>query len=87
MKYKKKPVIIEAIQWDGTNTEEVRQFCGRNAFFTQTIGSFNQPIQLTLHTLEGDMIATVGDYIVCGVDKEYYPCKPYIFEQTYDRCD
>lgn len=57
MKYRKKPVIIEAYQ---TNEEKV------------------------IHTLEGDMKASVGDYIITGVNGEQYPCKPDIFQKTYD---
>ena len=40
---------------------------------------------LTIHTLEGDMIASIGDYIIKGVNGEFYPCKPDIFEKTYEK--
>lgn len=43
--------------------------------------------KMTIHTLEGDMIASVGDYIITGVNGEQYPCKPDIFEKTYELCD
>lgn len=60
MKYRKKPVIIEAIQ-------------------------FEDNPYLKIETLEGIMKASVGDYIIKGVNGEFYPCKPDIFEKTYER--
>ena len=57
MKYRKKPVIIEAYQTDK---------------------------EIIIHTLEGDMKASVGDYIITGINGEQYPCKPDIFEKTYE---
>lgn len=78
-KYCKKPVEIEAIQWNGTNESEIKTFVGDAAKFTTTL--------LTIKTLEGIMIAQVGDFIIRGVDGEFYPCKPDIFEKTYDKVD
>lgn len=75
-KYRKKPVEIEAIQWTGTNIEEV---CG---FYSDAVVLENCII---VKTLEGDMRANVGDYIIKGVKGEFYPCKPDIFEATYDK--
>ena len=77
MKYKKKPVIIEAIQWTGNNYDEVKAFIGNNA---------NQSGYNNLHifTLEGVMTASAGDYIIKGVKGEFYPCKPDIFNETYE---
>lgn len=79
-KYRKKPVIIDAIQWTGANTKEVLSFfaTGYSKMSIGNDGSFR------IHTLEGDMIASPGDYIIRGVKGEYYPCKPDIFEQTYE---
>ena len=57
MKYRKKPVVVEAYQTDK---------------------------EIIIHTLEGDMKANVGDYIITGVNGEQYPCKPDIFEKTYE---
>lgn len=81
--FRKKPVIIDAVQFDGDfrdldcfPIEEVRYFrCG--------IDENNQPC-IKIPTLEGEMIASVGDYIIRGVMGEYYPCKPDIFEMTYE---
>lgn len=76
-KYRKKPVIIEAIQWTGDNKDDVKYFVRESCyeFYDNT---------LYIYTLEGKMLASQNDYIIKGIDGEYYPCKPYIFEQTYD---
>lgn len=79
MKYRKKPVVIEAVQWTGENISEMIDFI---------IGSFEHeledPKELKIKTLEGTMTANVGDYIIKGVKGEFYPCKPDIFAATYD---
>ena len=80
MKYRKKPVEIEAIEWTGHNHNEIRDFCGEGASLVETGGIHS----LSIHTLEGTMHASVGDYIIKGVRGELYPCKPDIFKQTYD---
>lgn len=78
--YRKKPVVIQAVQWTGSNVEEIREFVGRDARF-----EFNEDItNLYIWTLEGVHEATVGDYIIRGINGEFYPCKPDIFEKTYD---
>lgn len=77
--YIKLPVTVQAIQWTGDNCDEVMEFCGDWALFITCEGSK----QLQIITLEGVMMASVGDYIVKGVDDEYYPCKPHIFDLTY----
>jgi hypothetical protein len=75
--YRKKPVVVSAVKWDGQNDSEILDFCGKEA-----IVSFGV---LTIRTLEGVMGATVGDYIIRGVNGEFYPCKPDIFEKTYEK--
>lgn len=75
-KYRKKPVTIEAIQWDGKNLSAIDYFMDRVVENKETI--------LVIHTLEGDMEASVGDYIIKGVNGEFYPCKPDIFAKTYE---
>ena len=81
MKYKKKPVIIDAVQWTGAVTPNLialikdYQNCGKIDFNNKTIA---------IKTLEGVMTANVGDYIIKGVKGELYPCKPDIFEATYE---
>lgn len=74
-KFRKKPVTIEAIQWKGNNLEEIKEFMG---YYEYAKGN------LITHTLEGKMIAQTNDWIIRGVQGEYYPCKPDIFELTYE---
>lgn len=75
-KYRKKPVTIEAIQWDGKNLSKIHDFMGGEVE--------NKGTTLVIHTLEGDMEASIGDYIIKGVNGEFYPCKPNIFAKTYE---
>ncbi|GIO09726.1 hypothetical protein J31TS6_57540 [Brevibacillus reuszeri] len=80
-RYRKKPVVIEAVQNKGRfNGEEVREFMGLEPkkFYQHADG------KISIHTLEGTMIANVGDYIIRGVKGGFYPCKPDIFEATYE---
>ncbi len=86
--YRKKPVVIEAIQWTGENGDEIADFLGRE---NQGVGGWmftNQtqwtPLAFVIHTLEGDHRADVGDWIIKGVKGEFYPCKPAIFDLTYE---
>lgn len=86
MKYRKKPVEIEAIQWNGMNVPEIIDFA-EDACTIDMLAYSNtdQPIYtLVIHTLEGDMLAKPGDFIIKGVKGEFYPCKPDVFEQTYE---
>lgn len=89
MKYRKKPVIIEAIQWNENNLEEVMKFIGsefryeaNTSYATDKFVYFDG--RLLLHTLEGTMQVSLGDYIIKGIKGELYPCKPDIFEETYE---
>ena len=77
MKYRKKPVVIEAVEWTGENLDEIMAFVtGKNLD--------HDPIRgLVIHTLEGNHSATLGDMIIKGIKGEFYPCKPDIFKQTY----
>jgi hypothetical protein len=78
-KYIKKPVEIEAIKWDGENTKEILAFC-HDCFSYQK----NNVNVLVINTLEGTMKASIGDYIIKGIQGEFYACKPDIFLLTYD---
>ena len=80
MKYRKKPVVIEAVQWNGCNLEEIKEFAG-DSLICNAYGC------IEIKTLEGNHICTEGDYIIKGVQGEFYPCKPDIFEQTYERVE
>ena len=78
MKCRKKPVVIDAIKWDGDNVKEVMDFMTwRNASHDNRTG-------LLIHTLEGTLHASIGDMIIKGVQGEFYACKPDIFAATYE---
>lgn len=82
MKFRKRPVVIEAVQFTGRNVDELADFCGiamRPVADTTTGGAM-----LEIHTREGTMRATAGDWIIRGVQGEFYPCKPDIFAATYE---
>lgn len=86
MKYRKKPVEIEAFQYDGDFKDRegrwyIPQF-GIDAY-RQEVLVFDGP-ELYVKTLEGNMKVNIGDYIIQGVNEEIYPCKPDIFEKTYE---
>lgn len=81
MKYRKKPVVIEAVQWSGNNLNEILDFMKDKQ---PNYYEDDEKKLLTIQTLEGNMIASIGDYIIKGVQGEFYPCKPDIFEQTYE---
>ena len=90
--YRKKPVVIEAIQWNGCgNRTEVEEFIGqelRTCLESDTAyeAGMGSPIfSLKIPTLEGEMKAMPGDYIIKGVHGEFYPCKPDIFYKTYEK--
>lgn len=80
-RYIKRPITVTAVQWDGRNTSEIRDFVGRNALFRLEEDSFKPT--LFIKTLEGDMFANVGDFIIKGVQGEFYPCKEDVFYTTY----
>lgn len=82
MRFRKKPVVIEAIQFVGHNDAECLAFVGDAGFDPPE----NRP-SIIIRTLEGDMRAEVGDWIIRGVNSEHYPCKPDIFEKTYERIE
>lgn len=86
MLYRKKPVVIEAIQYDGTEkslVEIVKCFNSIKA----SVSSDIQDDQFIIETLEGSHIASPGDYIIKGVKNEFYPCKPDIFKMTYEKVE
>jgi len=78
-RYRKKPVEIEAIQF--INSADIHEFCRDKV--REPVGKD----YLEIITLEGIMIAQQGDYIIKGVKGEFYPCKPDIFELTYEKID
>jgi hypothetical protein len=86
-KYRKKPVVIEAFQWLGDNWNEIADFCYEKRSEIYKMPGGYKAERLLIHTLEGDMMADIGDYIIKGIRGEFYPCKPDIFEATYERVD
>ena len=99
--YRKKPVVIEAIQWDGSrkSTKEVLEFMGQivDTKLQISCDKFDDYVSLankeglTIHTLEDGVdgrakhVASIGDYIIKGVQGEFYPIKADIFQKTYDK--
>ena len=77
-KYVKKPIVIEAIQYTGENTEDIVNF------ITDRHCTILNDKRILINTLEGNIEASPNDYIIKGVQGEFYPCKPDIFKSTYD---
>jgi hypothetical protein len=86
--YRKKPIVIEARQLSVENCVEIAKWVlgrptaiDKRAFLSiiRIQGGFKIP------TLEGDMLANLGDFIIKGINGEFYPCKPDIFEKTYEK--
>ena len=93
MKYRKKPVVIEAEKWTGHNHRDIFDFLTNNEHKNDHMTTSGENFYidhnkvnggLVIKTLEGEHIATIGDYIIKGVQGEFYPCKPDIFEETYE---
>lgn len=87
IKYKKKPVIIEALQFKSDmsikDLNDLIDFIGMK----NIVDTGRDNLCLTIRTLEGNIIASLGDYIIKGIQGEFYSCKPDIFEQTYDKIE
>ena len=87
IKYRKKPVVVEALQLNerGLVGEDS---VSNNTVITHDFGKYNaSPAWCEINTLEGTMVARTGDYIIRGLRGELYPCKPDIFEKTYEVLD
>ncbi|MCB6435569.1 hypothetical protein [Thomasclavelia ramosa] len=89
-KYRKKPVVVEAVRWTGSNLEEIRNFVGSD-LIEECVELFDikrtlkeMLVDIAIDTLEGTMRVDYGDYIIKGVNNELYPCKPDIFLATYE---
>ncbi len=81
-KYRKKPIVIEAVQYDGYNIQELIDFC--NDYIRPYKGVDNS---ITITTKEGDMKAFPDDFIIKGIAGEFYPCDEQIFWKTYEKVD
>ena len=84
MKFVKKRVVVEAVHWDGNKVSETPDWI-LEALNSGVLVRFGDKVQV--RTLEGVMTASPGDYIIRGVDGELYPCKPDIFEKTYEKVE
>lgn len=96
MKYRKIPVVVEAVQWTGENQREMFDFLTNYEKTDDYMSASGEHFVidhnavkggLVIKTLEGEHIASIGDYIIRGVAGEFYPCKPEIFEKTYERAE
>jgi hypothetical protein len=87
-KYKKKPVVVDAIKWTGDNLKEIISFTGLHpSALNWTWEEYEKVVAekgLKIFSLEGPHLASVGDFIIKGVQGEFYACKPDIFEATYE---
>ena len=97
MKYRKKPVVVEAVRLEWSTWSEMCNFVGVGKLSEgkpegsylgidgkPSDGHLGDKLGLLIPTLEGLMIATEGDFIIKGIKGEFYPCKPDIFEATYE---
>lgn len=97
MKYRKKPVIIDAVEWTGDNHREMYDFLEfPMEAYKHSISATGKNFEidhnrveggLIIKTLEGEHIASVGDFIIKGVNGEFYPCKEDIFKKTYEKVE
>ena len=89
MQFRKKPIINEAVQWTGDNLREIIDFTGLHPSAQKwTWEEYEEVVKregLKVFTLEGPLLASLGDYIMRGVNGEFYPIKPDILAKTYDR--
>lgn len=85
--FKKNPIVIEAVQWNGKNFDEIskftKNFLGHKLAYEDAEELAYKTGKYFVHTLEGTMTASVGDWIIKGVSGEFYPCKPDIFQKSY----
>lgn len=89
--YRKKPVVIEAVQWDGSrdSIEQIALWVNKDTIETDPCLSYvftneTDVEDVIIWTLEGDLNVSPDDWIIKGVKNEFYPCKPDIFEATYE---
>lgn len=91
MKYRKKPVVVEAYKYNGDGTAALDWagsvvLGGSCKIFVRLTGD-KKRCGLFIDTLEGEMHVSEGDFIILGVAGEFYPCKPDIFEKTYEKVE
>ena len=81
VRYRKKPVVIEAVKFTGINDKQIETFTGPGIVWRPAVGNTDA---LMVNTLEGSLQAAPGDWIIRGVKGEFYPCKPDVFAATYE---
>ena len=89
MKYRTKPCEIEAVKWTGVNLEEIKEFVVESLIYdiidtAWEVGKGRPHVIIKIKTLEGEMLASDGDYIIKGLRGEFYPCKPDVFHKKYE---
>jgi hypothetical protein len=82
--YQKKPVVIQAIRFDGSNGDKIAKWAKRFDVDVRVRSAQKHNAELKIPTLEGLMTGEIGDYIIKGIKGEFYPCKPGIFDLTYE---
>ena len=88
-KYRKRPLEVYAVKWAGLDIRQIGSLLGKSNINRGEVYMGHAPgdgnlYELEIKTLEGIMTAEIGDYIICGIKGELYPCKPDIFEASYD---
>lgn len=83
-RYRKRPVVVEAVEFSGSNRREVLRFIYPSMSEDGLRGAEEMALPVVIGTLEGDMTVSPGDYVIKGVQGEFYPCKPGIFAATYE---
>jgi hypothetical protein len=84
MKYRKKPIVVEAWQFTDDNKNQLLHDLQSEQMNIQPSSSEEGNPVILIPTLEGEMTASIGDYIIKGIRGEFYPCKPDIFEKSYE---
>lgn len=89
MKFRKKPVVIEAVQFlpNNSSTDQIMALAASGTRQVDIERTADGHYRMYIQTLEGRMEASIGDWIIRGVSGELYPCKPDIFMVTYERVE
>lgn len=87
VQYRKKPVVIDAMQYTGTNQNQIFEWIECNKLTREVRIPLDNYKPITIVTLEGEMLANPLDFLIIGIKREVYPCKPDIFEATYEKVD
>ena len=83
-KYRKRPIVIDAVQFMGDNDGDCLDFLGMR---NNPPNPLDTKRNLYIDTLEGRMLVSIGDWIIRGINGEFYPCKSDIFDKTYEKLE